>query len=108
MTAYGKENPDWRAQWVSLPNAHLLIQECELRAAPYFRRVFTLPEKSGNARILICGVGFYELYLNGKKVGDHVLDPAVTNYTKRLRYVVYDVTELLHPGENVVGAVLGN
>lgn len=44
MTAYGKENPDWRAQWVSLPNAHLLIQECELRAAPYFRRVFTLPE----------------------------------------------------------------
>lgn len=108
MTAYGKENPDWRAQWVSLPNAHLLIQECELRAAPYFRRVFSLPEKSGNARILICGVGFYELYLNGKKVGDHVLDPAVTNYTKRLRYVAYDVTELLHPGENVVGAVLGN
>ena len=106
--SFAQNNPDWHAQWVSLPNAHLLIQECELRAVPYFRREFTLPDKSGSARILICGVGFYELYLNGEKVGNHVLDPAVTNYTRRLRYVVYDVTNLLHPGENVVGVVLGN
>jgi len=43
----------------------------------------------------IVGMGSYELYLNGSKVGDHVLSPALTEYPKRSFYVTYDVTDLL-------------
>ena len=46
--------------------------------------------------------------MNGKKVGDHFLDPVYTRYDRRCKYVTFDVTSLLHEGINVVGVVLGN
>ena len=74
--------------------------------APYFRREFETDAAAG-AVLAVCGLGWYEVYLNGRKVGDHVLDPIVTNYDLRTRYVVYDVSEYLAPGRNTVGVVLG-
>ena len=60
------------------------------------------------AKVYISGLGYYLLFLNGKRVGDHVLDPVVTRYDMRARYVEYDVTEFLNPGRNTIAVVLGN
>ena len=77
------------------------------RIAPLFRREFTLERPVRRARAYVCGLGYYELRLNGRKVGDHVLDPAYTNFEKRSYYSTYDVTDLLRVGPNAVGAILG-
>ena len=53
------------------------------------------------------GLGYYELRLNGRRVGDRVLDPGWTDYSKRVLYSTYDVTAQLKPGRNAVGAMLG-
>lgn len=83
-------------------------KDIESRETPYFRKEFVLKKKVKSARAYIVAAGLYELSLNGSKVGDHFLDPAFTDYGKRLLYVTYDVTQLLHEGENAVGVILGN
>ena len=77
-------------------------------AASYFRNEFTPKRKIKNAQAYICGLGYYEWYINGKKVGDHVLDPAPSNYDKQAYYVNYDVTKALTSGKNAIGIVVGN
>jgi alpha-L-rhamnosidase len=59
------------------------------------------------ASLYICGLGYYELYLNEKRVGDHVLDPGWTDNNSRVLYVTYDVTEQLSKGGNAIGIMLG-
>ena len=62
------------------------------------------------ATAYISGLGYYELYLNGQKVGDHCLDPVLHDYDVRVPYVTYDLTDLLRGGgkKNVVGAIIGS
>lgn len=60
------------------------------------------------AEAKVCGLGQFIFYVNGKKVGDHELDPAWTNYRKLIQYVMFDVTDCLVQGENVLGAEVGN
>lgn len=74
----------------------------------YFRNEITAVKEIKSARAYICGLGYYELYINGKKTGDHVLDPAPSNYDKQAYYVSYDVSSQLKPGENTVGIIVGN
>jgi len=114
---------DWKAKWIGK------IDERKPKAgqknpAPYFRKIFTVENNIENARAYITGLGYYELYINGKKVGDHVLSPNQTNYDKRqvssyeggkianmstrVLYVTYDVTDYLKKGENVAAVILGN
>ena len=76
--------------------------------ASYFRNELTIDKKIENAQVYICGLGYYELYLNGEKVGDHVLDPAPSNYNKQAYYVKYDITSALKAGKNAFGIILGN
>jgi len=76
--------------------------------SPLLRKEFTLEKKLRRARAYISGLGWYELFVNGEKVGDHVLDPATTDYNKRTLYVTYDVTNRLREGPNAVGVMLGN
>jgi alpha-L-rhamnosidase len=83
-------------------------QENAPHPAPLFRRSFRLARPPACARVYICGLGYYELRLNGAKVGDHVLDPAFTRYDRRALYVTYDVTSQLKKGENALGVILGN
>ncbi len=64
--------------------------------------------KKGKAECLICGLGVYVLYINGKRVGDDVLSPAFTAYDLRALYVRYDVSEYLSDGENIIAVKLGN
>jgi len=77
-------------------------------AAPYLRKDFLTEKQIVKARAYISGMGLYELSINGEKVGDHVLDPAFTNFDKRVHYITYDVTSQLQNGKNTLGVLLGN
>ncbi len=94
---------EWKAQWIELPGDTL-----KYSPSPYLRKEFTLGKTIASARIYATAHGFYELHLNGKKVGDQVLTPGWTSYHKRLQYQVYDVTGMLKNGKNAIGAVLGD
>ncbi|MHC4251595.1 MAG: family 78 glycoside hydrolase catalytic domain, partial [Planctomycetota bacterium] len=76
--------------------------------APLLRKEFEIAKEVKRARAYISGLGWYELSINGEKVGDHVLDPATTDYQKRILYATYDVTDRLREGPNAVGVALGN
>jgi alpha-L-rhamnosidase len=75
--------------------------------ANQLRKELTLPSAPRRARAYVSGVGYYELRINGHKVGLNVLDPAWTKYDKRVLYTTNDVTSYLHPGANAAGVMLG-
>lgn len=75
---------------------------------PIFRKEFILKKLLHEARLYISGLGYYEAYLNGIRIGDHELDPGWTNYNKEVLYSVYDITENLKTGINAIGISLGN
>lgn len=77
-------------------------------AAAHFKKVIDAPKNIKSAQAYICGLGYYELYLNGQKVGDHVLDPAPSNYDKQAYYVHYDITKAFKTGKNALGIIVGN
>jgi alpha-L-rhamnosidase len=77
-------------------------------AAPYLRHGFISSKQVKRARAYVCGLGYYELYLNGRKVGDRVMEPAQTDYEQRAFYTTYEVTTYLRSGFNAVGLLLGN
>ena len=72
------------------------------------RKEFTLEKEIKRAVVYVCGLGQFELRLNGRKVGDEVLAPGWTNYRKTCLYSAYDVTGQLAQGANVLGVMLGN
>ncbi len=74
----------------------------------YVRKLVEIKKEVKKATALACGLGQFNFYINGKRVDDHVLDPAWTNYKKLVEYVAFDVTTLLQEGTNVVGAEVGN
>lgn len=78
------------------------------RAAPLLRHTFTLGKPVAHAAVDVYGLGFYELHLNGAKVGDAVLTPANTPYDRRDLFDTYDVTGQVKQGANAVGIMLGN
>ncbi|MBN1490857.1 MAG: family 78 glycoside hydrolase catalytic domain [Phycisphaerae bacterium] len=84
------------------------LSEDRVLPARMLRREFSAAKPVKRATAYICGLGYYELHLNGSKVGDHVLDPGLTDYSKRAFYVTYDVTDQLERGKNAIGAMLGN
>ncbi|MES2476375.1 MAG: family 78 glycoside hydrolase catalytic domain [Verrucomicrobiota bacterium] len=77
-------------------------------AVPVLRKPFTVTKSVRKATMVVTALGLYELHLNGSRVGDHVLAPEWTDYSKRLNYQVYDVTSQLVSGQNVIGAQLAN
>lgn len=92
---------DWKAQWVGS------LAGWPGRAL-YFRSDFAINKAVERARIYVSGLGYYELRMNGSKVGDHVLDPGVTDYAKRILYATYDVTDKIENGANTIGVIVGN
>ncbi|KAF5018740.1 hypothetical protein F66182_9275 [Fusarium sp. NRRL 66182] len=83
------------------------INSSEPKRPVYFRREFSVPSEAASARLYITALGIYEAEINGKRVGDHVLAPGWQSYHFRHVYDTYDVTNLLTPGENTIGAVVG-
>ncbi|MCC5932351.1 MAG: family 78 glycoside hydrolase catalytic domain [Cyclobacteriaceae bacterium] len=97
---------DWKAEWIShVPPSDSVPP---VLPSPYFRKEFSIDGKIKNARLYISGLGYYEALVNGQKVGDHVLDPMLTRYDQRVKYVAFDVTSQLREGSNAMGVVLGN
>lgn len=91
----GLLNPDdWKGEWIEGGNL--------------FRKKFVIDKDITRARFYVSGLGYYELRINGEKIGDSVLDPGWTDYKKRILYSTYDVSEYLKKGENAVGIMLGN
>lgn len=143
----GLLNPgDWKAKWIGAPwqgeeplpkppaprgdgpAASLLNTSADKLPppAPLLRKNFTVDKEVASARAYVTGLGFFELYLNGKKVSEDVLTPNLTLYGKRadlgpigimikdnfreyrVMYLSYDIKNLLKKGENVIGTLLGN
>lgn len=77
-------------------------------ATPMMRRDFAVKGPVVSAIVSVSGLGFYELSLNGERVGDRLLEPAFTNYNKRVLYSVYNLTDMLHSGTNTLGLILAN
>lgn len=97
---------DWTARWIEAPKP---VTPAKFNLpAPFFRKTFTLKTGVENARVWVCGAGYFELYVNGHKVGREVLNPPFTAYDRTCLYCTYDIADYLEPGENVIGAVLGN
>lgn len=76
--------------------------------APYFRKRFFLANLPKSAQITVCGLGFYELYLNGENITKGRFAPYISNPDDVLYYDRYEVAKKLHAGENVIALVLGN
>ena len=102
------EAGDWRGSWIGAADRTI--------SAPLLRRAFTVDRPVRRATVHMSGLGYGELYVNGSKVGRGVLDPGNTYYNNdqpialgsRVLYVSHDVTELLQPGVNAIGVMLGH
>ncbi|MBN2806333.1 MAG: family 78 glycoside hydrolase catalytic domain [Prolixibacteraceae bacterium] len=134
----GLLNPsDWKAQWIGAPwqgeetlkkpgwPGDFLPDELP-PPAPLLRKSFNINKTIEKAVVYTSGLGYFEIYLNGQKVGDDVLVPNQTNYGKRdelmnqsiplpddfteykVMYLAYDVTNILVNRENVLGGIIGN
>jgi alpha-L-rhamnosidase len=99
------EPSDWKASWIE-PGLPEDVTQSE--PAPMLRREFELGGVVARARAYATSHGLYEVYLNGRRVGDQLFTPGWTSYGKRLQYQTYDVTSLLKAGANAVGVQLGN
>jgi alpha-L-rhamnosidase len=97
---------DWQAEWIGQARPEGTAEGTPL-PFPWLRKTFALGQKPRSAVIYVNPLGYYELYINGRKVDDHVLSPAVSDYSKRNLYVTHDVAEYLVPGNNVVALWLG-
>lgn len=92
----------WEGSWISDG------QDKNFKPAPYFRKSFDITKKVRSARAYIAAGGLYELYINGRKTGNHRLDPMYTRFDRRNLYITYDVTSQLQTGKNAIGVILGN
>ena len=101
---------DWQAEWLNDGKNNPTNDADFYRddPAPLFRKPFTVSKKIVRARLYISGLGYYEASVNGGRIGDAVLDPGWTEYTKRVLYRTYDLTGQLHTGTNCLGVMLGN
>ena len=101
---------DWHGKWIGDRRKNPTKDEDYFKddRMPLFRKEFSSAKTISSARLYISGLGYYEAYLNGKKIGDNVLDPGWTTYKKQVLYVVHDITSLLRKGQNVAGVMLGN
>lgn len=96
----------WNAYWISF-GALMLNWAAKDFPAPYFRKEFEFGHEK-DCRLSICGLGFHEVFINGKRVSDYELAPAQAKYDAHAGYLVHDVAQYLVPGQNTIGVVLGN
>ncbi|MCX6636392.1 MAG: glycoside hydrolase family 78 protein [Acidobacteria bacterium] len=102
------KSEDWKGKWIGKDEGQTGAPEARVLPARMLRKEFEAPGKILRATAYISGLGVNELYLNGRKVGDHVLSPGLTEYDKRVFYVTFDVTGQMLAGRNAVGVMLGN
>jgi alpha-L-rhamnosidase len=94
---------DWQGKWIGTSAGTGPDQ-----VTPWFRKAFSIRSRPRSSYVYVASIGYHDLFVNGRKVGDAVLSPSVSNLAHRVRYVTYDVSGLLVPGENCIGIWLGN
>jgi alpha-L-rhamnosidase len=92
----------WKGSWITD------TKDIRTKPAAYFRHSFSLAKRIASARVYIAVAGLYELSINGRRIGDRVLDPMYTRFDRRNLYTTYDVTAALQQGDNTIGILLGN
>lgn len=95
---------DWTAQWIGRP----LENRDNSQPCPYLRREFLARGPIASARVFVTARGLFELHLNGQRVGNEYFTPGWTDFPQRIQYRAYDVTNLVKPGANAIGAILGD
>ena len=93
----------WTAAYITGETA----QDADSSGAQYLRRELRLDGEIAEAYAYATALGLYELYVNGQKAGPYRLTPGWTSYHKHLLYQTYDLSELLRPGQNCIGALVG-
>ena len=119
-----RDAADWgEARWIGyedmpererlVPGLHSLLDpglrpKLKRPVVPLLRRVFTVRKPVARALLFVSGLGHYEAYLNGEKVGDRFLAPGWTDYDRTVLYDAFDVTDALRVGSNALAAIVGN
>ncbi|HOP11223.1 MAG TPA: family 78 glycoside hydrolase catalytic domain [Oscillospiraceae bacterium] len=107
----GKLGTAWDANWITADfmgkGEKAADRENSALKAAYLRHEFKLAKPVKEAFLLICGLGYFEAHLNGKKVGDDVLSTPFTRFDETVMYNTYDVKDMLSK-ENAIGVILGN
>lgn len=98
---------EWQASWIGSDELYDPYAANNNISDPWLRKTFRLTKKPGKATFFVASVGYHEVYVNGERVGDGVLAPAVSDHTKRARYLAYDIADYLVKGENVIALWLG-
>jgi hypothetical protein len=96
------DSTDWKAEWIGA------APESPEAATLLLRREFTVKKGLKRAVAHFCGLGCFEMTLNGEKAGRELFPPGWTKYDKTCLYVTYDLTSMLRKGRNTVGLLLGN
>ena len=99
------KSDDWVADWIE-PDLKEDVDSSN--PCPMMRKQFEIKGEVKSARVYVTCLGLYEMQLNGEKVGEQLFTPGWTCYQNRLQYQVYDITDMLKPGANCVGAILGD
>ncbi|MGN6439342.1 MAG: glycoside hydrolase family 78 protein [Agriterribacter sp.] len=101
---------DWKAKWIGAPTVQPVTAQDEniIPPSPLLRKEFAIKKQVKKAKLYATALGVYEMYLNGKKIGDRILAPEWTDYFTRVQYQTYDVTEMLTGNTNVIGAMLAD
>ncbi|MCL1787511.1 MAG: alpha-L-rhamnosidase N-terminal domain-containing protein, partial [Defluviitaleaceae bacterium] len=99
-----KMHEPWTAKWITPP----WPQGQDDSPHPYIRKQFAVGKKVAKARMYMTGLGIYELFVNGARIGDEVFAPDCNTYDAWVQYQTYDITAALQTGENAVGVMLAN
>ncbi len=102
---------EWKAKWIGLDKTVGNDDTSAVRrilSARMLRHEFNVRKKVKSATAFVSGLGLFEFYINGQKIGDQVLAPGLTEYNKRAFYMTFDITKNLIADKNALGIILGN
>lgn len=106
------EPGDWQAEWISFRDTaplHARREELHLPPARHYRKEFVATGRAvRRATLYATALGIYEAWLNGRRVADAFFTPGWTDYRRRVYYQAHDVTGLVEPGTNRLGAVVAD
>ncbi|MFW6309279.1 MAG: family 78 glycoside hydrolase catalytic domain [bacterium] len=95
----------WEAEWIT---PDLERDPDKYEPCPLLRNEFQVKKEVKSARLYVTGLGLYEVYLNGQRVGDYYFTPGWTSYQNRIQYQTYDIGDIIKHGGNALGVILGD
>jgi alpha-L-rhamnosidase len=102
------EEPGWSKEFLTDGIIEAVRMKVVRQPATWIRKEFQVKGSVKRATVFATARGVYELHLNGRRIGSHILAPEWTSYHKRSQYQGYDVTPELQQGANAIGGVLSH